>query len=388
MSKKGLFIFVVALLCWVSYSAYKKQEQIGLWWELKDSSPEWAKEQLDRDFAPFVKPGISQEALDQTFAKIQSHHIPAYRYRILDGKIYRTPGDEGPLGRAHTFDKILKRLLKSSSLPNLDFLVCMMDGVPESYVAPDFWITEKQAPLLTWAMKKEASHLILIPDFLITRESGWHRETSAVIETSQRIPWEHKKDLAFWRGGSSDKNYSLVNYFEKPRFLMSLLSKKHPELIDAGFTVVYPEEVKELFQEMDLIAEHTPVVDHLHYKYLPVLDGYMCTFPGFQWRLLSGSLTLKQESDEIQYFYGALKPYVHYLPIKHNLSDLVGKISWAKEHDEEARQIAENARVFALSNLMPNQVYHYLYSVLQMYAKYQTFDDLEMNSTWKCVSRY
>lgn len=381
--KKGLALFLLGACCLSVHFAYKKQETLSLWWALQASPPQWAKEQITQDLAPFSSTGISQEALDQTFSKIQEQKIPAFRYRICNNQIFRKP-EEDHAGRAGTYDKMLKRLQKSTSLPNVDFILCVMDGVPEAYVPSRFWITEPQAPLLCWAKKKEAPNLVLVPDFLTTRESGWQWDITAVNTKYHSIPWEKRIPKAFWRGTASDKTYTPENYAEKPRFLLSLLSQKNQELVDAGFCKA-PQEVSHILAGLQMLVGHTSVSDHLTYKYLPVLDGWMCTFPGFQWRLLSGSLALKQESDEVQYFYGALKPYVHYLPIQRDMSDLIEKIYWAQNHDQECKVIAQNARTFALQNLMPNQIYSYLYWVLKDYAALQTFDQLEIDSTWKKI---
>ena len=37
-----------------------------------------------------------------------------------------------------------------------------------------------------------------------------------------------------------------------------------------------------------------------------------------------------------------LEPFTHYVPVNADLSDLVEKIEWARENDEEARAIAQN----------------------------------------------
>ncbi len=66
----------------------------------------------------------------------------------------------------------------------------------------------------------------------------------------------------------------------------------------------------------------------------------MCTYCGYQWRLLSNSLALKQESDEIQWFYIALKPYEHYIPIKNDMSDLLEIIEWARKNDDKCKKIS------------------------------------------------
>lgn len=379
MRKKiGLALLVLSLIA-AGFTAYKKRSQLALWVDLCSEAPDWAKKQIASDFSPFEK-GISQEALDETFDKITSQKIPAYRYRIQGGKVYRKPGGDH-VGRAGTYDKMLKRIIKSTSLPNLDFIICVMDGVPEVYVPQRFWITEKQAPLLCWAKKKDAPNLILIPDILTTKEYSWHLDVNTVNEKYLSIPWDKREEKAFWRGTASDKIYTLENYREKPRYKISMLSKQRPDFVDAGYCKA-PEEIAKVLADLNLIVGHSSLGDHLSFKYLPVLDGWMCTIPGYQWRLLSGSLTMKQESDEVQYFYSALKPFVHYIPIQHDMSDLVEKIEWARAHDPECRLIAENARAFALAHLMPNQVYSYFYHVLCEYASKQTFNDFVLDESW------
>ena len=46
-----------------------------------------------------------------------------------------------------------------------------------------------------------------------------------------------------------------------------------------------------------------------------------------------------------------LKPYVHYIPVEMDLSDLMDKIEWAKKHDDLARKIAENGQDFVKNHL-------------------------------------
>ncbi|MBU6446766.1 MAG: hypothetical protein KGQ49_05140, partial [Verrucomicrobia bacterium] len=58
-------------------------------------------------------------------------------------------------------------------------------------------------------------------------------------------------------------------------------------------------------------------------KYQPYVDGYMTASPALQWRLLSNCVTFKPETNEIQWFTMAIKPYVHYVPLKSDLSDLL-----------------------------------------------------------------
>ena len=380
-----LFLFLLLAL---TIASYKKRKELSLWYAIKTGQPAWAKEQISGDFSDFIAHGITKEALDQTFAKIESQNIFAYRYRIIDDEIFRIGKEDG---RAEIFEKNLRKIAKSVRLPNVDFIICMMDGVPENYVPNDFWIVENpdfQAPLLAWAKKESAKKVVLVPDIFMSLRDSWQRRVETIQKHYEIIPWERKIKKAFWRGTASDKGYTIDNYLQKPRFLLSRASLEAPEKVDAGFFQTNDPFFTQLFLQMGLFRSYTSIEEHLEYKYLPVLDGYMCTYPGYQWRLLSGSLTLKQESDEIQYFYSALHPYVHYLPIKNDMSDLLEKIDWAIDHDEECKRIAQSARDFAQRNLMLDSVYSYLYCVLKTYASFQTFDlrktrvEMERDPKW------
>ena len=43
------------------------------------------------------------------------------------------------------------------------------------------------------------------------------------------------------------------------------------------------------------------------------------------------------------WFSEYLEPYVNYIPISYDLSDLAEKIEWVKNNDESAKQIAQGA---------------------------------------------
>ena len=49
-----------------------------------------------------------------------------------------------------------------------------------------------------------------------------------------------------------------------------------------------------------------------------------------------------------------LEPYVHYIPVEMDLSDLGKKVEWAIENDDLAREIARNGRDFVKNHLRNN----------------------------------
>lgn len=59
------------------------------------------------------------------------------------------------------------------------------------------------------------------------------------------------------------------------------------------------------------------------------MDGTVAAYR-FPYLMLGNSLVLKQDSPYYEHFYTHLKPGVHYIPVKRDLSDLIEKIKWAK----------------------------------------------------------
>ena len=55
----------------------------------------------------------------------------------------------------------------------------------------------------------------------------------------------------------------------------------------------------------------------------------------FPYLLAGDSVVLKQDSEYYEHFYKRLSPWKHYIPLKHDLSDLLEKIQWARDHDAE-----------------------------------------------------
>ena len=72
----------------------------------------------------------------------------------------------------------------------------------------------------------------------------------------------------------------------------------------------------------------------LQNKYVINIDGTVAAYR-LPFLMLGDSLIMKQESEYYEHFYKDMKPFEHYIPIKHDLSDLIEKIKWAKENDKE-----------------------------------------------------
>jgi hypothetical protein len=74
-----------------------------------------------------------------------------------------------------------------------------------------------------------------------------------------------------------------------------------------------------------------------------------------------------------EWWYNRLVPWVHYVPVRQDLSDLCDRISWARSHPTAAEQIARNGMNFVKTFHTANDVDVYVAEVLlqlgQMYAQ-------------------
>ena len=342
---------------------------------------DWMENQLKKDFLG-VHP-IRSDALERAYETIESRireKTHFYHYRIIDNQLYKfIPEKSVSSSRDTHFEKAFKTLLSHTKVPNVDFILCPMDGIPEAYMPFDFYWMENpndQVPILAQSKLEEplTRNIILIPDqFSLSHD--WFKTSLEIALLNPEITWEKKAPKAIWRGGLTDKG-STTNEMPRlemtPRLKISLLSLANPDDVDAGLNWIEPPAAKDKWQTVWKSAASKGA--HLQCKYLPVLDGHMCTFPGYQWRLLSNSVSFKQESNQIQWFYSALKPYEHYIPINNDMSDLLEKIEWARTHDDLVKQVSENAQKFASEHLMYEDCYRYLFLVLKKYASYQEID--------------
>lgn len=363
-----------------SYNAFFPKEKFLA--RISSPVPDWVIRQLELDFTETLP--ITADRVQKVYETI-AKKVPSdccCHYRIIDNQLYKYSEKEGYLASRDTLnEKALKTLLTQINVPDVDFILIPMDGIPEKHMPPDFYLManfQDQVPILGNAKLKEPKtrSVVLIPNLVVLSES-WYNIANEILSISGQIPWKEKKGRAFWRGGTSDISVldrNTLDFPKTPRWNLCTLSQKAPEYIDARF---YTADSPALFQAVEkehLFAPFVSKKEHLQYKYLPDLDGHMCSSPGLLWRLLSDSLTLKQQSDQIQWFHGALVPYRHYLPIANDMSDLIEKIKWAETHETEVLDMITNAQDFVLDHLMYEDCYRYLYLVLQKYASYQTID--------------
>ncbi|CAE8603905.1 unnamed protein product, partial [Polarella glacialis] len=140
---------------------------------------------------------------------------------------------------------------------------------------------------------------------------------------------------------------------QMPRGRLVWLSRFFPyidaKFVDAEDRGVLPmdADLKEFLINEGLFADKKSLHAQAWYKYQIGIDGNSASDRIYS-QLFMGSVVLIPEGPwKLTSLHSMLKPWVHFVPVRHDLSDLVERLDWLRENDDQARQIARNAVAFA-----------------------------------------
>lgn len=152
-------------------------------------------------------------------------------------------------------------------------------------------------------------------------------------------------DRAFWCG-------NILN--AEARYNLMIMAERYPQRLqvrayyDSAFGFTYG---KENFVKMQ---------DFMNYKYLIDIRGWGWT-DRVKLLLAMGRPLLLVDRPFTEYYFDKLKPNVHYVPIKEDLSDLIEKIEYLDTHANTYNEIVNNARQFTKDNFSKDEVVRVLY---------------------------
>lgn len=202
------------------------------------------------------------------------------------------------------------------------------------------------------------------------------------------VPWDKRKNTAIFRGtntgcGTTSEFGACFNQ----RLLVAKISSSIPvdrdgePLLDAGITKwnLRPRKilnekylsVVDPSKEAPLVKPLTPA-EQCKFKYVIHIDGHVSAFR-LSLEMDMGCCILKVESLHgwKLWYSHLLKEYVHYIPIKSDLSDLIEKIKWCKANDKKCQEIAHNCKVFSKTYLTKDAILNYLETTINnLHKKY------------------
>lgn len=199
------------------------------------------------------------------------------------------------------------------------------------------------APGLAFSDGRPDYFLVPDPNFLLHKGYAALR---CAFEAND-IAWAQREPIAFWRGGTSGyPTDPVVGWRSLPRIRLCDIARDRPDLIDAGISHAVQTATDEQVRAAGYMRPRAPMEAFNKYKYQIDIDGNTNSWPGLFQKLLSGSPVLKVKSREgyRQWFYDRLKPWVNFVPVASDMSDLVDKIYGCRRMTTPRARLASTAR--------------------------------------------
>lgn len=323
-------------------------------------------EQIRDDLFGLTTRDIKCDALRQfidEYRKCKDHllliRVTIRSNHVVISNLYSAEDCETHKVRTEGIKIALLRLAECIQLPNVDFLISLHDDFSINLPIPVFGFAKN--PHL-------GKKTILMPDFEALR--GNMHFLNAVRVGNERHPWPSKIHRALFRGSLTGGDYTEENFLQFPRTKAVSCSLKFPFLVDARF---YDPQGEQSFKThfSQYFGSSMSVEDQIVYKYQLLIDGNSCAYSRAYWQLFSNCVILKQNSPNIQWYYRAISPFVHFIPVNEDMSNLPEMVYWAVYRDSEAQKISEQAQQFARENLNYARVLQYFYLLLVEYAALQ-----------------
>ncbi|KAM3964768.1 protein O-glucosyltransferase 2 [Aphomia sociella] len=249
-------------------------------------------------------------------------------------------------------DNILLFLARKVVLPDMELVINLGDW-------PLVRKGTEPLPVFSWCGTDETMD-ILMPTYDITESAleNMGRVTLDTLSVQGSIDkvWSEREPRAVWRGRDSRiERLKLVD-----------IARANPDLYNVSLTNFFFFRDKE--EEYGPKQPHISFFKFFDYKYQVNVDGTVAAYR-LPYLLAGGGMVLKQDSPYFEHFYKLLRPWEHYVPVARDLSDLTKRVKWALANDDEARKIAENARIFANNNLLPQHIICYHAALFSEWSK-------------------
>lgn len=181
------------------------------------------------------------------------------------------------------------------------------------------------------------------------------------VQCEYSVPWDQKINKCVFRGASTGKGH---DHHTNIRIKAMFISSQNPEILDAGITKwnrrprCDSQHVYTISNTYSETKHRLNYNEQQHYKYLLNLPGHVSAFRLPQ-LLRMNSVVLHVQSKYTCWFESELQPYIHYIPVANDLSDLISQIQWCIANDEKCQTIAKNAFEFYKAHLTSTAMIKY-----------------------------
>ena len=300
---------------------------------------------------------------------------------------------EYPINEGDTNISVIKNMLdelcKNRKLPDIEFFINRRDfPILSKYGYEPYyhlWNSlnkplishnyDKYLPILSMSNSENFAD-ILIPTYedwirVQNIENKFFPKQRQIYKNVSSIEWKNKKPTAVFRGSSTGEGVTIeTNQRLKVAYISSINERdsKNIPYLDAGITkwnlrakkiigydYLQVTDIKNL--PFGLLNKLSPL-EQSEYKYIVHIDGHVSAFR-LSYELSLNSVILLVKSKWKSWLNDMIKPYIHYVPVKEDLSDLIDQIKWCRDNDEKCIEIINNAKMFYDTYLQKNGIFDY-----------------------------
>lgn len=298
--------------------------------------------------------------------------------QVIDGQVYAdrsywsSPAAWDILRSTFILEE-LRHLVQKETFGNFEFILNTADCPMRNYSLPG----------VTFSMTKcQGKGAVPLPQWFNWRDgkfSKWDKRIKESFAMGREVKWSNKEGKAVFRGNLREttmwrdhKGYHRMsrlndaNWHTFGRGKLWYLQSQHPDLFDVGLdtTEVAPPPSMN-WTKRPYISMQNQV---RRFKYAVYVEGHCGWADRLKNQLASGMVLFLQETVCHEFFLRLMKPWVHYIPIRYDLDDLVDKIKWARGNDEEVSKIGVNAAIFAKTLLSKAAWRSYFKAVIRTYT--------------------
>ncbi|XP_071629795.1 O-glucosyltransferase rumi homolog [Temnothorax longispinosus] len=326
--------------------------------ECNNTKHECFKSVIARDLRPFREKGVSEEM-------IEAARTRGTFYQIIKGKLYREKDCMFP-ARCAGIEHFLLKIV--GNLSDMDLVINTRDYPQSSEYFGNampifsFSKTPQYYDIMypAWAFWEGGPAISLYPRGL----GRWDQHRKSLNKASLEIPWEKKESRGFFRGSRTNSE----------RDNLILLSRNKPHLVDAQYTK------NQAWKSNEDTLHATPASEvslesHCTYKYLFNFRGVAASFR-YKHLFLCRSLVFHVGDEWMEFYYYAIKPWIHYIPVPKNADqkELEDLIEFARNNDDLSKKIAHRGRDFIWNNLRMSDVTYFWKQLLKSYGKLVVYE--------------
>lgn len=211
-----------------------------------------------------------------------------------------------------------------------------------------FFVYQKQE-----ALNNPSSMVFPDPGFV-----HWAEGRRKILTAAEKLTWSTKTGKLLFRGNDAGYRAALDKKW---------LQKKYPASFD-----IFKVDVNDVKGRMSRDEQ-------CNFKYLLYMPGFWGTISTrLRWLMACGSVVVVPKHDWYEFFYPLLKPFEHFVPAGNMRltrgHDLPCITDCLRTHDEEAKQIAENANRFVRDVLTEDVAERYISLLFSVYSRHMGYN--------------